>query len=226
MPKWEAPKLKCGHRMCHNCLKRNFRLSIVDLQHMPPKCCTSDFIPLKHVDKLFDTEFKKKWNRKFMEATTKNRIYCPIPSCAEWIKPGNGSHAHKDTSRNYNWCNRCETKICIKCSSKWHGTTKCVEDTDTVQFVVWAKTHGLRQCYNCNIMVETENGLNHAIWLVLSQSGSCRLTKKCSRCAAEFCMTCGARWKTCPCTNVTVPEIPRRILEFASWWWEANTTAK
>lgn len=67
IPTHKSAKLKCGHRMCHSCLKRAFRLSVKDPQHMPPKCCTSAHIPLKHVDRLFDTDFKKTWNRKFAE---------------------------------------------------------------------------------------------------------------------------------------------------------------
>src|SRR6478735_603778 len=85
----EAPKLKCGHRMCYACLRRSFRLSITDPQHMPPKCCTQDHIPLKHVENLFTNSFKKTWNHKFAEYSTRNRIYCPAKKCGEWIKPGN-----------------------------------------------------------------------------------------------------------------------------------------
>jgi len=161
VPTFQAPRLKCGHRMCHSCLKRVFKLSIADPQHVPPKCCTADFIRLKHVDKLFDMEFKKHWNRKFMEYTTKNRVYCPTRICGQWIKPGKGSHANKDAFRNYNFCTRCKTKVCIRCNFKWHGETMCVEDTDTSLFVRWAQHSArFRQCYNCKMMVENEEGLN------------------------------------------------------------------
>ncbi|KAJ3501852.1 hypothetical protein NM208_g16852 [Fusarium decemcellulare] len=68
VPISRCPKLECGHRMCHSCLKRRFKQSVTDpQQHMPPTCCVPDNIPLEHVDKLFDATFKKMWNKKFME---------------------------------------------------------------------------------------------------------------------------------------------------------------
>jgi len=86
---------------------------------MPPKCCTEDFIPLKHVEKLFDMEFKKIWNRKFAEYSTKNRIYCPARRCGEWIKPSN---IHKEDGKKVGKCSRCKMKVCCLCNGKWHGT--------------------------------------------------------------------------------------------------------
>ena len=180
-------------------MKRIFRLSLVDPQHIPPKCCTLDYIQLKHVEKLFNTDFKMQWNRKYEEHSTIERVYCPTPSCGEWIMPQEGSHDHKDASRNYNLCTHCKTKICTECNGKWHRGTRCVIDRSTSRFIRWAKREGLRKCYNCRMMVQTEDGLNHAIWSAFSQSG-CRLCAKAdSRCAAEFCMACGAMWKQCQC---------------------------
>ncbi|TAQ86368.1 hypothetical protein B7494_g5330 [Chlorociboria aeruginascens] len=114
IPRSKSAKLKCGHRMCHSCLRRIFKLSVTDPQHMPPKCCTPDHIPLKHVERLFDINFKKTWNRKFQEYTTQNRIYCPARRCGEWIKPGN---IHKEDGREYGKCSRSE--FCMICGLKW-----------------------------------------------------------------------------------------------------------
>ena len=186
IPISKAPKLRCGHRMCHPCLKRIFDLSVTDPQHMPPKCCSEDHIPLKHVDKLFDLKFKKKWNKKYHEYTTKNRLYCPKQGCGNWIKP---SHIYVDTSggaahgRKYGLCDRCRTKVCKLCNQKWHVASECPKDEATLQFVEKAKEEGWQKCYNCSAMVELKEGCNHM---------TCR-------CTAEFCMICGAKWKTCDC---------------------------
>lgn len=59
----KAPKLKCRHRMCRQCLEQPFRLSITSPADMPPRCCTRR-ISLKHADDLFDDRFKLVWNRK------------------------------------------------------------------------------------------------------------------------------------------------------------------
>lgn len=180
IPRSKTAKLKCGHRMCHPCLKRIFKLSVTDPQHMPPKCCTADHIPLKHVERLFDVNFKKNWNRKYQEYTTKNRIYCPARRCGEWIKPGN---IHKEDGRKYGKCSRCKTKVCCLCNGKWHGTKDCPKDEETNRLLEAAKQAGWQRCYSCRTMVELKEGCNHM---------TCR-------CTAEFCMICGLKWKSCNC---------------------------
>ena len=156
-------------------------MSVSDPAHMPPRCCSTDHIPLKHVDKLFDQAFKKTWNRKFQEYTTRNRIYCPSRGCGEWIKP---SHIEVDRSgRKVGKCKRCNTKVCCLCNNKAHKSSECPKDPATREFVEIAKQKGWQRCYNCSAMVELKEGCNHM---------TCR-------CTAEFCMVCGIRWKGCDC---------------------------
>ena len=186
IPISKSAKLACGHRMCHSCLRRIFTMSVSDPAHMPPTCCTSDHIPLKHVDKLFDVKFKMKWNKKYQEYTTKNRVYCPAKGCGEWIKPAN---IHLDTSggansgRRYGKCGRCRTKVCVLCNGKWHISRECPKDEATAKFAEVAKQEGWQRCFNCSAMVELKEGCNHM---------TCR-------CRAEFCMICGVKWKGCDC---------------------------
>ncbi|QSZ36417.1 hypothetical protein DSL72_006294 [Monilinia vaccinii-corymbosi] len=180
IPKSKCAKLRCGHRMCHSCLKRIFRLSVKDPAHMPPKCCTSEHIPLKHVEKLFDIPFKKLWNKKYHEYTTKNRIYCPAKRCGEWIKPEN---IHKENGKKYGICGRCKTKVCALCNGKWHGSKECPKDDETNKLLETAKQAGWQRCYSCRTMVELKEGCNHM---------TCH-------CTAQFCMICGLKWKTCNC---------------------------
>ncbi|KAI4227472.1 MAG: hypothetical protein L6R36_002373 [Xanthoria steineri] len=178
--------LACNHRMCHACLRRIFTLSVSDPQHMPPKCCTADHIPLKHVERLFDLKFKKKWNLKYQEYTTKNRLYCPARGCGEWIKPAN---IHVDTTgganagKKYGKCGRCRTRVCVACNGRWHASRTCPRDDATKQFIEIAKKEGWQRCYNCSATVELKEGCNHM---------TCR-------CKAEFCMICGVKWKGCDC---------------------------
>ncbi|KAF7856384.1 hypothetical protein EAF04_009912 [Stromatinia cepivora] len=180
IPKSKCAKLRCGHRMCHSCLKRIFRLSVKDPAHMPPKCCTAEHIPLKHVEKLFDIPFKKLWNKKYQEYTTKNRIYCPAKRCGEWIKPEN---IHKENGKKYGICGRCKTKVCALCNGKWHGSKECPKDEETNKLLETAKQAGWQRCYSCRTMVELKEGCNHM---------TCH-------CTAQFCMICGLKWKTCNC---------------------------
>ncbi|KAL1635009.1 hypothetical protein SLS58_010461 [Diplodia intermedia] len=151
---------------------------------MPPRCCTTEHIPLKYVERLFDTKFKVLWNKKYQEYTAKNRTYCPTRGCGEWIKP---SHIRMDPTvgRKYGKCPRCRVKVCVKCNNRWHLRKECPKDEDEEAhaFAEMAKESGWQKCYNCKAMVELKEGCNHM---------TCR-------CTAQFCMLCGARWKTCEC---------------------------
>lgn len=147
--------------MCRACLERIFKLSVTDPQHMPPRCCTQDHIPLKHVDRLFDDRFKKAWNRKFAEFSTRNRLYCPSRKCGEWIKPAN---IRRENGRKMARCGRCKTKVCGVCNGKWHGSEDCPKDEGTARLLAQAKDEGWKRCYRCKAIVELKEGCNHMTW--------------------------------------------------------------
>ncbi|KAI9894856.1 MAG: hypothetical protein M1814_000076 [Vezdaea aestivalis] len=164
VPASRAARLNCGHIMCHDCLKRIFELSVNDPQHMPPRCCTPEHIPLKHVDRLFSDRFKITWNRKYQEYTTKNRIYCPTRGCGEWIKPSN---IHVENGR------------------KWHVRRECPNDEETNRLVETAKQEGWQRCFNCRAMVELKEGCNHM---------TCRCRAEfCMICGSKW-KTCNCPW--------------------------------
>ena len=161
-PGSKTAKLKCDHRMCNGCLKRSFKLSVNDPQLMPPRCCTPDHIPLKHVNSLFDPDFKKTWNRKYAEFSAKNRLYCPSKKCGEWIKPEN---VQRDAlGRKFAKCGRCKTKVCGICNGKWHAGVDCPKDEETNRILEQAKEEGWKRCYKCKTMVELKEGCNHMTW--------------------------------------------------------------
>lgn len=153
--------LKCGHRMCNSCLRRIFRMSITDSQHMPPRCCSADHIPLRYVDRLFDSDFKKTWNRKFDEYTARTRLYCPSRKCGEWIKP---EAIKKENGRKVARCGRCKNKMCVACGFKAHGSAPCPKDEATTKFLSQAAKEGWKRCYKCKAMVELKEGCNHMTW--------------------------------------------------------------
>lgn len=182
LPVHKTVRLGCGHRMCHSCLRRQFTLSVQDPQHMPPRCCTSEHIPLKYAERLFDDKFKILWNKKYQEYTTANRLYCPTKGCGQWIKP---SKIRMDLTygRKYARCSACNTKVCVLCNCKFHTRRECPKDEETNRLVQMAKEQGWQRCYNCKAVVELKEGCNHM---------TCR-------CTAQFCMVCAAPWKTCSC---------------------------
>lgn len=164
-------------------------MSVTDPAHMPPKCCTSEHIPLKHVDNLFDLKFKMRWNKKYQEYTTKNRLYCPAKGCGEWIKPSN---MKTDQGRKYGRCTRCKTKVCALCNGRFHSQRECPKDEEMNKFIETAKEKGWQRCYSCKAMIELKEGCNHM---------TCR-------CTAEFCMLCGSQWKTCDCPWFNYTQAP------------------
>lgn len=166
LPARKIVKLKCGHRMCNACLKRSFKLSITDPQHMPPKCCTADFIPLKHVDQLFDKAFKKNWNKKFVEYSARNRVYCIKRGCAEFIRPQDIRRT--SDGKKVGQCPKCSTKVCVQCGGKFHKGRDCPKDEETAKFLAQAKDEGWQRCLKCKAIIELEEGCNHMTWYVLS----------------------------------------------------------
>lgn len=150
--------------MCHSCMRRVFKVSIKDPQQMPPRCCTEDPIPVEHVDRLFDISFKKTWNRKFAEYSTRNRIYCPSRRCGEWIKP-NRVQKLRD-GRKIATCGHCKTEVCCACNGKAHRSKDCPRDDATNEILEQAKEFGWQRCFHCREMVELREGCNHMTWYV------------------------------------------------------------
>ena len=184
LPESRAPKLPCKHNMCFACLKRIFTMSVKDPQHMPPKCCNDDCIPLRHIEARFDTDFKRRWNRKYQEYTTANRLYCPTKGCGAWIPPRDIKPDPVHPDRKAGRCPKCRAKVCARCNGRWHpGAADCPTDPATRAFAALAHTEGWQRCYHCNATVELKEGCNHM---------TCR-------CGAEFCMLCGEKWKGCDC---------------------------
>ncbi|TDZ31778.1 putative E3 ubiquitin-protein ligase ARI3 [Colletotrichum spinosum] len=172
--------LECNHHMCNSCLKQVFKLSASGPQSMPPRCCTSDFIPLEHVERLLPASFKERWNRKFAEYSIRNRIYCPSRRCGEWIKPAD---IYRRGGRQCGKCSNCKTEVCFSCKGRWHSSRKCPDDEDTTRFLERAKKAGWQRCYKCSLVVDLDEGNNHM---------SCR-------CGAQSCIICGVKWKNCQC---------------------------
>jgi hypothetical protein len=189
LPSTKTAKLSCGHRMCHSCLKRLFKMAVNDPSHMPPRCCTTDHIPLSHVEDLFDLKFKVNFNKKYDEYHARNRIYCPNSRCGIWIRPSN---FHTEKGRKCATCPKCKTKACTLCAGKFHRSTDCPKDPEIARLVQQAEKEGWKRCYQCNAMVELREGCNHM---------------KC-RCTAEFCMVCGDKWKTCDCPWFNYRDVP------------------
>lgn len=147
--------------MCNSCLKHLFKLSVADPQHMPPRCCSREHIPLKHVERLLDRNFKNTFERKFAEYSARHQLYCPSKRCGEPILPDD---IYEDRGRRCAQCNRCRTKICGACSGRWHSSRDCPVDEVTNQTFEQARDESAQRCHRCRNIVESMDGCNPITW--------------------------------------------------------------
>lgn len=213
-PPRQTTLLPCKHRICNACIQRAFELSMRDPQHMPPCCCsTTQEIPARAVSHLFTPAFLARWRqrRRELAISPQKRLYCPARGCnarnggsQTWIPPENIRPSQSAPSRRKATCPRCQARVCADCGRLWHGKQPCStgankqdEEKEREAFAALARDHGWKRCVGCAAMVERREGCNHM---------TCR-------CGAEFCMACGAQWKTCECplfppvTLTTLPEL-------------------
>ncbi|KAL3421319.1 IBR domain-containing protein [Phlyctema vagabunda] len=127
----KAAKLQCGHRMCNTCLKRFFVLSTRDLEHMPPRCCGTH-IPLRHVAKMFDLEFKKLWNRRFRELhySTCGKLICYARQGCDPDTFSYPKNVYERGDKTYVICGGCEKEFSWreKFPRRVEGKTTAVAD--------------------------------------------------------------------------------------------------
>lgn len=163
MPVERTVKLQCAHRMCHDCVRRRFALSMTSPEHMPPRCCTHDAIPFKKVESLFDPQFAEEWKHKSRELSqlTSTRIYCPSEGCGGLARPESSRHKG---GRGHARCTACSTKICCDCHGPWHRQTACPPDGADDRFMMQAKQEVWQRCFRCGSMVEREKGCDHMKW--------------------------------------------------------------
>jgi hypothetical protein len=184
LPKSDLTPLSCTHSYCKPCLTTLITIAMQTESLFPPKCCLTE-IPLKTVLYALDNEQRSSFKQKAAEwaQPTEKRWYCPEPKCAKWIAP---------SKMNRSWttcliCPHCQTSICRTCRGLAHGQdTNCPQDFGLNAMLDIAEREGWRRCYNCRSLVEKTSGCRHM---------TCT-------CKAQFCYTCGSRWKTCGCTEV------------------------
>jgi hypothetical protein len=150
----------------------------------PPKCCLTE-IPLKTVLYSLDEEQRNNYKLKAAEwaQPAENRWYCPEPKCAKWIAPSRIYRSRTSSQK----CPHCRTQICGMCRGLAHAEdTECPQDFGLNAMLDIAEREGWRRCYQCKSLVEKTSGCRHM---------TCT-------CKAQFCYTCGSKWKTCGCTEV------------------------
>ncbi|PKK47438.1 hypothetical protein CI102_6905 [Trichoderma harzianum] len=178
VPLKDTVKVPC-HSYCRDCFVRLVTAAVQNEQQWPPKCCLNQ-IPFKTVLKNIPDELKKTFHERSSEweIPVSERVYCHVPDCGVWIKPGKISLARRQA--------RCERNhvTCTICRGQAHGNNDCPQDQDLNLTNLLAEEEGWKHCYSCHALVEHKEACQHM---------TCR-------CGAQFCYVCGLRWRTCGCT--------------------------
>ncbi|KFZ06846.1 hypothetical protein V501_07020 [Pseudogymnoascus sp. VKM F-4519 (FW-2642)] len=148
----------------------------------PPKCCLNE-VPKATILNHLHGKLKTRYETMLEERSIaiEDRVYCSKPSCGSWI-PHHKIDKHSMLAR----CARCRHKTCMVCRGPYHSNGECPDDPDLRETIRCALNAGWRRCYKCNALVEHAQGCSHM---------TCH-------CKAQFCYTCGLKWKTCTCTEI------------------------
>ncbi|SPO05914.1 uncharacterized protein DNG_08603 [Cephalotrichum gorgonifer] len=115
-----------------------------------------------HVEHLFDPNFKRTWERRFIENSARSgHLYCPARKCGAWIHPEN---IYTEYGRDRGHCSRCRTKVCGSCNQKWHSSRDCRIGEAAAQILEHPRDQVFVRCYRCKTMVELKEGCDHMIW--------------------------------------------------------------
>ncbi|KAM5366029.1 hypothetical protein ACJZ2D_010707 [Fusarium nematophilum] len=150
---------------------------MADESSMPPRCCAH---PLSGsvIKGLLNRDAQQEFLKAIIQYSTpwQARIFCPNPSCGEFIPP----HHKLDPKYPFNvTCRKCNTRACLMCKRNAHPTGKdCPEDWELDQVLKMGDKAGWRRCYKCRNLVELVEGCTHM---------TCR-------CKAQFCYICGGVW--------------------------------
>ncbi|KAJ4864181.1 hypothetical protein T069G_00711 [Trichoderma breve] len=124
VPVKHTVKVPC-HSYCRDCFVRLVTAAVQNEQQWPPKCCLNQ-IPFKTVLKNIPDELKKTFHERSSEweIPVSERVYCHVPDCGVWIKPGKISLARRQA--------RCERNhvTCTICRGQAHGNNDCPQDQD------------------------------------------------------------------------------------------------
>ncbi|OPB37051.1 hypothetical protein A0O28_0039630 [Trichoderma guizhouense] len=124
IPVKDTVKVPC-HSYCRDCFVRLVTAAVQNEQQWPPKCCLNQ-IPFKTVLKNIPDDLKKTFHERSSEweIPVSERVYCHVPDCGVWIKPGKISLARRQA--------RCERNhiTCTICRGQAHGNNDCPQDQD------------------------------------------------------------------------------------------------
>ncbi|KFY69205.1 hypothetical protein V496_00436 [Pseudogymnoascus sp. VKM F-4515 (FW-2607)] len=174
-------RLACSDVYCKPCLK-SFFLRVTKDEGLFPPTCHSHPIDISVIKADFSFEELTAYRSAELEFTSRDRVYCADQECAKFIPM-------PQRTPDCASCEACSAKTCMHCKALAHDGG-CPADEARQSLITFADELGWKPCFGCGEMVSRHEGCDHM---------TCR-------CSAEFCYSCGVKWKECLCGD-WVPEL-------------------
>ncbi|KAI0371231.1 hypothetical protein BV20DRAFT_191557 [Pilatotrama ljubarskyi] len=195
----EAIQVSCGHLYHAECLLQLVEVAMRSPAQFPPRCCKRP-VHLSSFEHLLDAREKDAYTMREMEQATARRVYCSSPRCSRFLGPRVKQipvqiYTCPITSCNMRTCARCKAAVGPSTTPETH---QCVHDPGHRAALQLGSRLGWVRCPDCEHLVERDSGCAHMRCI----------------CGAQFCYSCGAKWKTCSCVEWRCPagdlELPPR----------------
>ena len=169
---------KCNHFYCYTCwlhyLSDQIENSNVEKIKCPNFECkeylNEDFIMELIKDNTTLIDKYKKFKVKLEIINNPNKKFCPKKGCDSYAIRDNENIKEVKCKNNH--------KFCFNCLRDWHGNTDCDLELEK-EFQIWKKGKIIKQCPNCKIWTEKNEGCNHM---------------KCVECKYEWCWLCSGKY--------------------------------
>ena len=167
----------CGDEYCSNCWFSYLRSKIDEGYVDKIKCMNyncKEILSDKFIRNII-RDNKTLYDKyvKFLEKNevlnNPNKKFCPIKGC--------DSYGEKKGKDKYVKCKKGH-KFCFQCLKNWHGKDKC-EKKEEEDFKIWKKDKIIKQCPNCKMWTEKNEGCNHMT---------------CAECKFQWCWLCGGKY--------------------------------
>ena len=168
---------KCGDEYCFHCwfsylrgkIEEGFVNNIKCMNYTCKEILSDNFIKeIINNDKNLMIKYEK-FLSKAEILNSKTKKFCPINGCE--------SYGEKTTNNKYIKCKNGH-QFCFVCLKEWHGNNPCITNEDDY-FQIWKKGKIIKQCPNCKIWTEKNEGCNHMT---------------CAECKYQWCWLCNNKY--------------------------------
>ena len=168
----------CGDEYCNHCWFSYLRSKIEEGYVNKIKCMNyqcKEILSDQFIRKVINSDKKlvEKYEKFLIKneiLNSKNKKFCPVKGC--------DSYGEKIGNNKYVTCQKGH-KFCYNCLKDWHGKKPC-EKNEEEYFQIWKKGKIIKQCPNCKMWTEKNEGCNHMT---------------CAECKYQWCWLCNGKYE-------------------------------